>query len=145
MRASAIVILAGTLIVSTAVADESTDSDRGHRRMRKHHRRDRPSREEMIATYDADGDGKLSETEKETAMQARLNERVNEFFAEHDTNGDGSISREEVTAAWKERHEKMRADRPAKAGKEKGACQGPCPIAQEASSDDGDAAPADDE
>ena len=54
--------------------------------------------QELIKKYDADGDGKLSEKERETAraafeleMQARMLER----FTAMDKDGNGSVSKEE--------------------------------------------------
>jgi Ca2+-binding EF-hand superfamily protein len=59
----------------------------------------RPSREEMhkkmLEKFDADGDGKLNEAEREKA-HAAMKKRGAERFAKADKNGDGKLSQDEV-------------------------------------------------
>lgn len=52
----------------------------------------------MIEKFDTDGDGKLSDSEKEAAKTAMKARRA-EFIAQHDTDGDGKLSEEEKQAA----------------------------------------------
>lgn len=54
----------------------------------------RGNREEMMKKFDADGDGKLSETERTAARDARKAEMVAKF----DKNGDGVLSDDERPA-----------------------------------------------
>lgn len=61
----------------------------------------RPSREQMhkkmLEKFDADGDGKLNETERAKA-KAAMQKRGAEKFAKADKNGDGKLSKDEVPA-----------------------------------------------
>ena len=50
---------------------------------------------EILALYDTDGDGKLSETEK-AAMKADQEARRAELIAKYDTDGDGKLSAAEA-------------------------------------------------
>ena len=54
-------------------------------------------RAHMIEKFDTDGDGKLSEEERETA-KAAMAERKAAFMDKHDTNGDGEIDEDEKKA-----------------------------------------------
>lgn len=70
-------------------------------------------RQEMLERFDKDGDGKLSEEEREAAkafMRERAMERASEHFDELDTDGNGSLSREEFMAGVKQRMEKRREE-----------------------------------
>jgi Ca2+-binding EF-hand superfamily protein len=69
---------------------------------------ERPDRKERIKKFDTDGDGQLSETEREAMRNARRDEMMKRI----DTDGDGKISPEEREAAQAER-EAMRAERDA--------------------------------
>jgi len=55
-------------------------------------------RAHMIEKFDADGDGKLSEEEREAAKVAKA-ERKAAFIAKHDSNGDGELDEDEKKAA----------------------------------------------
>ncbi len=55
----------------------------------------RPNHQILLEKYDADGDGVLSEQEKETLREARRQARLERF----DTDGDGVLSDEEKSAA----------------------------------------------
>lgn len=55
-------------------------------------------RAHMMEKFDTDGDGKLSQEERE-AVKAAMAERKAAFMAKHDTNGDGEIDEEERKAA----------------------------------------------
>ena len=50
---------------------------------------------EILAEFDADGDGKLSEDERKAAMEARKKA----FMEKYDTDGDGELSDDEKAAA----------------------------------------------
>ncbi len=71
-----------------------------------------PQFKEMLEKYDTDGDGRLSDTEREAAMKERregsVNQRLDGFFARFDANGDGSISRDEVREAMEKRRAEFR-------------------------------------
>ena len=54
---------------------------------------------DVLARFDADGDGQLSDAEKETAKEAMRAE----FLERFDTDGDGSLSETERDAARAER------------------------------------------
>lgn len=61
--------------------------------------------QEMIKKYDTDGDGKLSEQERNAASVAREQEmqtRMLERFSAMDKDGNGSISKEEWLASFKD-------------------------------------------
>lgn len=60
-------------------------------------------KQQMLKEFDADGDGKLSESER-AAAKAAMEERKGKI----DTNGDGTISEEERQAAQEARREQMR-------------------------------------
>ncbi len=56
----------------------------------------------ILETFDADGDGALSDEEKQAARAAkreRHQERRDSFFDNVDTDGNGQISRDEFRAA----------------------------------------------
>lgn len=53
---------------------------------------------EVLAEYDTDGDGVLSDTEK-AAMKAAMEAKRAEFIAKYDTDGDGVLNAEERAAA----------------------------------------------
>ncbi len=93
---------------------------------------------EMLQQFDANGDGKLDETEREAARlakfaeidadgsgslteeeiiahrTAKMTERTSAHFAEHDTDGSGTISIEEFEAAHQARKTKMKEHREAR-------------------------------
>ncbi|MGE9269208.1 MAG: EF-hand domain-containing protein, partial [Verrucomicrobiales bacterium] len=77
---------------------------------------DRPARKlpaEVLAKFDTDGDGKLSETEREAALKARkamVEKRKAAALEKFDTDGDGKLSeteREAMKAALKARHAEL--------------------------------------
>ncbi|WP_018970073.1 hypothetical protein [Rubritalea marina] len=68
--------------------DENNQKQRNGKKMRA----------KLIEQFDADGDGKLDETERAAAKSA-MKERRAEFIARHDTDGDGKLSDEEKQAA----------------------------------------------
>lgn len=114
--------------------------------------RGRPSREEVLKQFDADGDGKLNETEKQAAHEARKEQmllrrfdkdrdgalsaeeraKADEFIAKreakmlekYDADGDGVISPEERKQARQNAKEHRQGDRPGK-GAEGNRGQGP--------------------
>ncbi|MGJ8671399.1 hypothetical protein [Rubritalea sp.] len=56
------------------------------------------NREHMLEKFDADGDGELSEAERETAKAARDAHRE-EILSKYDADGDGKLSKEERQTA----------------------------------------------
>ena len=70
----------------------------------------------LLENFDVDGDGALSDEERQTAREARRElhrERFQERFAAADTDGDGELSREEKMAArelHRERVQERRAE-----------------------------------
>ncbi|WP_309399581.1 EF-hand domain-containing protein [Cerasicoccus maritimus] len=69
-------------------------------------RPDRPSREEILTQFDADGDGKLSETEREAAREFHMEQMALRRF---DADGDGALSEEE-----RSKYEAFKSEREAK-------------------------------
>jgi hypothetical protein len=68
-------------------------------------------RQKILERFDADHDGKLSESERTAARNAfaeRCKERHPELFAKIDTNGDGQLSQEEAQAARERFHDRRR-------------------------------------
>jgi calmodulin len=63
---------------------------------------DGESVEDLFSSFDADGDGSLSQSELDTGMAARMQAFADQLkaamFAKADTNGDGSLSAEEFAA-----------------------------------------------
>ncbi len=83
--------LAGTCLIATA-QDEP-------KRPKRHMG---PPPPELVKKFDKDGDGKLSDEEKQTmheAMQARREERRKEMLEKFDTDKDGKLSPEEEEKA----------------------------------------------
>jgi Ca2+-binding EF-hand superfamily protein len=79
---------------------------------------ERPKREippEILAKFDTDGDGKLSEDERKAAMEARkgkMEEQRKAMIAKFDKDGDGKLDEEERKAAreaMKARHDEILA------------------------------------
>jgi hypothetical protein len=68
---------------------------------------DRPLPPEIVKKFDKDGDGKLSEEEREAAKESLKKEMLTKF----DKDGDGELSDEEREAAKKERMEKHEASK----------------------------------
>ena len=105
---------------------------------RRGHGKHAEKRAEMLEKYDANSDGKLDETERETARlsrfadidtngdgaltkseitahhTARMAEKIDKHFAEEDANGDGTISVEEFGSVRKARMEERRGKRSAR-------------------------------
>ena len=88
------------LLIGTVQAEES----------RGGHKQDRKAR--MMKRFDADGDGKLSESERAAAKEAGKKHR-DEMVKRHDTDGDGKLSETERAAA-KEGRKARREGRRAK-------------------------------
>ncbi len=98
-------ILVLIIFVATASAAER-DGD-------KKHKCSKERKAKILAQFDADNDGKLSESERATAkagMQERRAARIEklktekpEIFARIDKNSDGTIDREEFKAARAQR------------------------------------------
>ena len=76
-------------------------------------RGDRQLPPELIKKFDADGDGKLNEEERKTAMEAmreRAEKHRKEMLAKYDTDGDGKLSeseREALRTDMKARHAEL--------------------------------------
>lgn len=64
-----------------------------------------PNRAEMLKRFDKDGDGKLSETEREAARKTRekqmeqIKERSKQMLEEFDADGDGKLDEDERASA----------------------------------------------
>ncbi|WP_309386581.1 EF-hand domain-containing protein [Cerasicoccus frondis] len=71
--------------------DEAGENARPHG-PQKGERPERPSREDILAKFDADGDGKLSESEREAAREYHREQMSLRRF---DADGDGALSAEE--------------------------------------------------
>ena len=82
-------ILATLIALSFAFAAQADDSgsDDGKKKC--------PKKEAFLAKHDADGDGKLSETERKAFHEARRAA----VLAKHDADGDGELSEDERKAA----------------------------------------------
>ena len=120
-----VVLAAGAFVLQPALAEtekgprrngDSVDSPRkgqGKKR-RQGPRPGSDMHKKLIEKFDADGDGKLSESEREEAKKAHR-ERM---LAEHDKDGDGTLSDEERAAAKEAYHAKMKAERIARFDKD---------------------------
>jgi len=80
--------------LSTSFAEDSKKGDKEGKR---------PSKEEILAKFDTDGDGELSETEKAAAKafkEANKGSRPSkeEMLETYDTDGDGELSSDEKKA-----------------------------------------------
>jgi hypothetical protein len=87
-------LCAALLLASTARADPS--ERRGRRGIPPQ------LREKLLEKFDANGDGKLDETEREAAkaaMQAKRAERKAEILERFDADGDGQLNEQEKAAA----------------------------------------------
>src|SRR3954470_13190500 len=61
--------------------------------------------EALLGKFDTDGDGKISQSEFETAIGPDADKaKVDELFAKIDGNGDGSIGQDELKAALQKAH-----------------------------------------
>jgi Ca2+-binding EF-hand superfamily protein len=61
--------------------------------------------EELLGKFDADGDGKISQSEFETAIGPDADKsKVDELFAKIDGNGDGEVGQDELKAALQKAH-----------------------------------------
>lgn len=91
--------IAVALLLAPAFAQDTTTTNTGENmttnsRMEAMHAK-------MMDKYDTDGDGKLSEQEKATAMsdmQKYKDEKWSDLMQKYDKDGDGMISQEEWTA-----------------------------------------------
>lgn len=82
-------------------------AEKASREAGQHHRGER--KQELLAKFDADKDGKLNEGERDAARAAfsgRLKENHPKRFAKIDSDGDGTLSRDEVKAARALRQER---------------------------------------
>jgi len=83
-----IIALAGlTALTATASAEEDAQRPQA------------PNRAEIIAKFDADGDGILNETERQAAREAMAKRAEEEKLRRFDTNGDGILDDAERRAA----------------------------------------------
>ena len=85
-----------TTTVLAAFAITATANPKGPRP----HRPDGPPKA-LIEKFDTDGDGKLSEQEREAA-KAAMGEKRDAFIAKYDKDGDGKLNEEERKAAREE-------------------------------------------
>ena len=99
MKQMMIMTLAGVLLAPGLMAEDGPDREKKHRRGGEFH-------EKMLEKFDADGDGKLNESERAEAKKAH-EARREEMKARHeamkekfDTDGDGKLSKEERDAAF---------------------------------------------
>ena len=89
-------LLAATILAPLALQAQDSKEDKAPKRERK----GPPA--EVIAKFDTDGDGKLDETERKAAMEARKAEMKahhEEMLAKYDTDKDGKLSKEERKVA----------------------------------------------
>ncbi len=85
-------------LLATSFADgEKCDKRKGG------HKISEEKKAELIAKFDKDGDGKLSEEERKAAHEAHKAEMMEKY----DTNGDGELSDEEKKAAHDARKAKF--------------------------------------
>ncbi|MFP4104922.1 MAG: hypothetical protein ACLFVU_02435 [Phycisphaerae bacterium] len=78
-------------------------------RMKRFRQRARQWREQRIKRYDTDGDGKLSETEREEARK-QMRQRIEEFRKAADADGDGKTTRSEIRDYWQKLRKKYDAN-----------------------------------
>lgn len=105
--------IAALVAVQAQGAEEAAGPRKGPGKMRRPPM-ERPGMDHaaMLEKFDADGDGKLSDTEKAAAREAMQKKREaarKEWMAKADTDGDGKVSPEEREAA----REKMAEANPA--------------------------------
>lgn len=93
--------IAAVISMAHAQAPEGPKGPKGHRK--GPHGGPRP---EIIAKFDADGDGQLNEEERKAAREAmqerrraKMQERRQKMLEKFDTDGDGTLSEEERKAA----------------------------------------------
>ena len=84
-------LLLAIVAMSVPVLAQAEDGKKGKKVCDKKHAH-------MIAKFDKDGDGKLSEEER-TEAKAAMAERKAAFIAKHDTNNDGKLDKDEKKAA----------------------------------------------
>lgn len=80
-----------------------------------------PGRPEMIAKYDKDGDGKLSEEERKAMMedlQKEAKERRKKLFETMDKDGDGKLTLEEYLAGQPQLPNRPAVNRPGQASRD---------------------------
>lgn len=71
---------------------------------------EKPLKQKVLAAHDKDGDGKLSEEEREAArgvMKEKFEARRKEAIAKFDKDGDGKLNEEEKQAAKDARKKEM--------------------------------------
>lgn len=110
--------LGATLAMAEAESGTNAVPHRGERQ--------RPSREEILNRYDTDGDGALSETERQAMHEDRDGRRGGpppdmppreELISQFDTDGDGKLNEAErsaMRASMEKQHEERRAEREAR-------------------------------
>ena len=92
-----IALITGLIAVGSlsAIAEPGDGEKRGPKRHGGH---GGPDRKEILKDFDKDGDGKLSDTEKQAARAAGKARRA-AFIAEHDTDNSGTLDEGERKAA----------------------------------------------
>ncbi len=116
--------IAAALLAPAAMAEPGDGKKPGKRPGKD--RPDRPSREEILAKFDANNDGKLDVDERVEMIKARLekSERFREHFTRRaDTDGDGTLSDAEIRAAA-EKFGERRGRRPGGEGRRPGGKRG---------------------
>lgn len=108
--------IAALAIPSLAFAEDGEEKGKKGKHCKEH-------REAILEKFDADGDGKLSEEERETA-KAAMKAKRKELLEKYDVDGDGKLNAEERQAA-KDAGERI----PCKKHKGKKGKKGPKPSA----------------
>lgn len=96
------------LLTTTALAAFAVAATANPKGPRPHH--PGPPPKALLEKFDTDGDGKLSEQERE-AVRAAMEEKRAAIIAKFDKDGDGKLNKEERDAA-KEEFKKLHGDRP---------------------------------
>jgi len=116
-KAIVVVISALAVLAAGAWAEDAGESTGGKglgEGQLKRGRPDNPLRMEILKQFDADGDGKLSETERaaaEAAREEKMKERMLERFRAMDADGNKCVSEDEFLSFLKREHEANRGQR----------------------------------